>query len=258
VGIALADMRGTLIEANPALGALLGREPEDLRGRQLAEFTDGEDLVGDRELFDELVLGNRMSYRADRRFLRPDGSVLPGRQTVSLVRDHDGTPRFAVSMVEDLTLALVDELTGLSNRRAFLAFGQRQLHLALREHRTPAVLFMDMDGMKRINDTYGHPEGDRALVGVARILFRTFRASDMPARFGGDEFCVLLFDGAQADAAIARVERELVEWNARDGGSFELSLSMGAARFDWRSPATMEELVAEADRAMYGHKSRSE
>lgn len=257
VGIALTDMRGAMIEANPALGVLLGRESGALRGRNLAEFTDGEDLAGDRQLFDEMVQGNRVSHRADRRFLRPDGSVLPGRQTVSLVRDSDGTPRFAVSMVEDMTLALVDELTGLSNRRAFLAFGQQQLHLAVREQRTPAVLFMDLDGMKRINDTYGHPQGDRALVEVGQILLRTFRASDMAARFGGDEFCVLLFEGAHAASAMARLEVELIDWNTKGGGPFKLSLSMGAARFDWRVPAEMEELVAEADRAMYEHKSRS-
>ena len=256
IGIALADLGGELIEVNRALGLLLGLEPEALRGRKLADFTDGEKPAGDGELFHELVRGSRMSYQLDRRFLRPDGSVFPGRLTASLVRDRDGTPRFAVSMVEDMTLALVDELTGLSNRRAFLIFGQRQLDLAVREHRNPALLFMDMDGMKRINDTYGHPQGDRALLEVARILLRTFRVSDMAARIGGDEFCVLLVEGAHVESAIARLQLELLDWNARGGGPFALSMSTGAATFDWSSPASMEDLVAEADRAMYQHKSR--
>jgi diguanylate cyclase (GGDEF)-like protein/PAS domain S-box-containing protein len=257
VGIALAGMDGRLIEANPALEALLGQDPDALRGRTLAEFADPDDPVSDRDLFQDMVEGNRVSYRVDRRFLRTDGSVLPARQTVSLVRGGNGTPHFAVSMVEDMSLALIDELTGLANRRAFLAFGQRQLHLASREHRTPAVLFMDLDGLKRINDTFGHGEGDRALVEVARILARTFRAADMASRYGGDEFCVLLFEGAHALSAAQRFGQGIEAWSATGDEPYELSMSMGAARFDWQSPATMEELVAEADRAMYQAKSRT-
>jgi diguanylate cyclase (GGDEF)-like protein/PAS domain S-box-containing protein len=257
VGIALAGVDGRLIDANPALEALLGQDPDALLGRTLADYTDPDDPVSDRELFEDMVAGNRASYRVDRRFLRTDGSVLPARQTVSLVRDPAGTPHFSVSMIEDMSLALIDELTGLANRRAFLSFGQRQLYLALREHRTPAVLFMDLDDLKRINDTFGHSEGDRALVEVARILARTFRAADMASRYGGDEFCVLLFDGAHAQLAAERFEQGIRDWNAKGDEPFGLSVSMGGARFAWQAPATMEELVAEADRAMYQAKART-
>ncbi len=257
IGMALTDMAGRLVEANAALAGLLGFELSELRGRSFAELAHPDDVSADLALFEDVAEGRRPSYRVDKRLLRREGSVVPARVTVSVVRDSDGDPLFAVAMVEDMRLALVDELTGLNNRRAFLAFGQQQLALAVREHRTPAVLFMDLDGMKVINDTHGHSEGDRALLDLAGILGRTFRASDFCARYGGDEFCVLLPEGSQVETAVERFQLEVLRWNGLCRRPYALSVSVGWARFDWREPCSTEELIARADRDMYRAKNRA-
>jgi diguanylate cyclase (GGDEF)-like protein/PAS domain S-box-containing protein len=259
VGIALVGMDGAVVDSNLALADLLGCDgPDDLRGRSFAGMAHPDDAENERPLFEELIEETRRNYQADRRFIRRDGTVVPARVTVSLVRDAPGMARFAVVMVEDMSLALVDELTGLNNRRAFLAFGQQHLVLATRERRTPAVVFMDVNALKAVNDTYGHSEGDRALVDVAGILKRTLRASDFCARLGGDEFCVLLPDGSHVEFAVERIQLEMLEWNGRAERPYSMTVSMGWARFDWRKPSSIEELIARADHAMYRDKGLRE
>ncbi len=162
-----------------------------------------------------------------------------------------------VRMEEALrALLLIDELTGLYNRRGFLTLGQQQLKAADRAKRRMVLLFADLDGMKRINDTFGHPEGDRALTEAANVLKETLRESDIVARFGGDEFVVLAIEtnGAPAEILAARLRANLEACNARGDRRYDLSLSMGLARYDPESPCSIDELVAQADRAMYEHK----
>jgi diguanylate cyclase (GGDEF)-like protein/PAS domain S-box-containing protein len=245
-------------DSNRALAELLGFDrPDQLRGRSFIELAHPEDGEDDRVLFDELVEETRRSYQVDKRFVRGDGTIVPARVTVSLVRGAPGMARFAVVMVEDMSLALVDELTGLSNRRAFLAFGQQHLALAVRERRSPAVVFIDVNALKAVNDRYGHPEGDRALADLADILRLTLRASDYCARLGGDEFCILLPDGGHVELAAERIQLEMLEWNGRAERPYSLSVSMGWARFDWRDPHSIEDLIARADKAMYRDKGLS-
>jgi diguanylate cyclase (GGDEF)-like protein/PAS domain S-box-containing protein len=258
LGIALVGMDGVVADSNRALAELLGFDrPDQLRGRSFIELAHPEDGEDDRVLFDELVEETRRSYQVDKRFVRGDGTIVPARVTVSLVRGAPGMARFAVVMVEDMSLALVDELTGLSNRRAFLAFGQQHLALAVRERRSPAVVFIDVNALKAVNDRYGHPEGDRALADLADILRLTLRASDYCARLGGDEFCILLPDGGHVELAAERIQLEMLEWNGRAERPYSLSVSMGWARFDWRDPHSIEDLIARADKAMYRDKGLS-
>ena len=155
-------------------------------------------------------------------------------------------------------LALSDELTGVYNRRGFLALAERQLKLGHRSGRAILVFFADVDGLKQINDKFGHGEGDLALVRAAQVLEKTFRDSDVIARFGGDEFAVLALEvsGHSESTIRARLDRNLKELNARDS-RYTLSISLGAARFDPtspRSPASIEQLMIRADEAMYEEK----
>ncbi|MBI2494976.1 MAG: diguanylate cyclase response regulator, partial [Candidatus Omnitrophica bacterium] len=153
-------------------------------------------------------------------------------------------------------LSLVDELTRLYNRRGFLNLAAQHLKLAQRTKRGLSLAFIDLDGLKHINDTFGHHEGDRALVETAEILKRTFRSSDIMARIGGDEFAILAIE-AQEDSGgrlASRLQDKVREHNAQQQRSHELSLSMGIAHLDPQSPSSVEGLMTRADQALYEHK----
>ena len=137
-------------------------------------------------------------------------------------------------------LALVDELTGLHNRRGFLMLADKQIQIAQRAGRPDLLLFIDLDGLKRINDELGHEAGDAALRRTAATLRASFRASDIIARLGGDEFIVLCPNtGREAAAALVEgIERHVVDANAAagDAAPWRLALSVGAAAFDPLKP----------------------
>jgi len=154
-------------------------------------------------------------------------------------------------------LALMDELTELYNRRGFLALAERQLKLARRAGRSVLLFFIDVDGMKEINDVFGHAEGDAALKCTAEALETTFRDSDVIARFGGDEFAALAIEASgQNEATIRDRLTEYLKSASRKDSSCEFSVSLGTARFDPWNPTSIRELIAEADRAMYEQKRR--
>lgn len=157
------------------------------------------------------------------------------------------------------TLAFSDDLTGLFNRRGFLALGERQLKLARRSGRGLCLFLLDLDGLKRINDCWGHFEGDRALVRVAEVLAATFRASDIRGRLGGDEFAVLAVEAAGhgTTAVAARLRDELRKANARES-RYSISLSLGVARFNGCGYDSMAALIKRADDGMYSAKRRSD
>jgi two-component system, cell cycle response regulator len=152
-------------------------------------------------------------------------------------------------------LALTDELTGLYNRRGFLAAATHQLKLARRHGEDVLLLFCDVDNLKQINDSFGHHEGDLALVRAAAALKESFRDSDILARLGGDEFAVLASDASipSRQAIVPRIENILEKANAACM-RYRLSFSIGVARFDPHTPASLGELMARADQDMYVHK----
>ena len=152
-------------------------------------------------------------------------------------------------------LALKDELTGLYNRRGFLSLADRQLKLARRSDRSLVLFFIDLDGLKEINDAFGHGDGDAALRWTARALEATFRDSDVVARLGGDEFAALAIEASgQSEASIRDRLAEYLNSPGRRDSHYKFSLSLGTARFDPRNPVSIRELIAEADRAMYQQK----
>jgi len=155
------------------------------------------------------------------------------------------------------SLAVTDHLTGFYNRLGFLASATQQLKLARRNRQDLLLLFCDVDNLKDINDSYGHAEGDLALVRAADALGRTFRDSDILARLGGDEFAVLAPEASSRyrDVLLARLEKNLEESNAGES-RYELSLSVGVARFGPRYSVSLGELMEQADQAMYEQKGK--
>ena len=154
-------------------------------------------------------------------------------------------------------LALTDELTGLYNRRGFMAVAERQLKLGRRSGRGMLLFVMDVDRLKQINDSFGHFEGDCALKRTAGILEETFRDSDVVARLGGDEFAVLAIEASgHSEATIKTRLFECLKSISAGQSRYEISLSLGFARFDPGSRTSIVELMAKADRAMYEQKRR--
>jgi len=154
-------------------------------------------------------------------------------------------------------IAITDELTGLYNRRGFMALAERQLKLARRSGRGMLLFVMDVDRLKQINDTFGHSEGDRALKRTAEVLEETFRDSDVVARLGGDEFAVLAIEATDhSEATIkARLFECLKSISAEQSG-YEISLSLGFARFDPGNQTSIGEFMMKADQTMYEQKRR--
>jgi diguanylate cyclase (GGDEF)-like protein len=153
-------------------------------------------------------------------------------------------------------LATVDELTGLANRRGFFALGEHQLLVAARTRAAIALLFVDVDGLKSVNDALGHSTGDRLLKEAADVLRETIRGSDLAGRLGGDEFCVLLMGDPELDAerAVQRLRDTTAAHNARPGRQYHISLSIGVSALAPGRSVTLEELIDAADEEMYEDK----
>jgi len=155
-----------------------------------------------------------------------------------------------------IALSITDLLTGLYNRRGFIMFAEQQLKLSDRTKRGLLLFFTDLDGMKLINDTLGHEEGDRALMEVADVLKETFRSSDIIARMGGDEFAILAIDPTDADSEIltGRLQSLIDTRNNQENRRYKLSISVGYSYYDPGNPCSLNELMVQADKLMYEHK----
>ncbi len=150
-------------------------------------------------------------------------------------------------------LSLTDELTGLYNRRGFLMLAEEQLKLARRSRITMTLFFADLDGLKGINDQFGHKEGDTALIDIANILRDIFREGDIIARFAGDEYAVLVVSDTRVDNAffVKRMEEYLLRFNLEGGRRYALSLSVGHSQFDPQKNPSVDELMTMADEKLY-------
>ncbi|MBI2382549.1 MAG: PAS domain-containing protein [Gammaproteobacteria bacterium] len=149
--------------------------------------------------------------------------------------------------------ALTDELTGLYNRRGFKLLVEQELKHAQRERQRCALLVADVDGLKQINDMFGHASGDTALSQVSQVLRRTVRDSDIVARVGGDEF-VVFARGAQIGIVRERIANELRAFNVANAGPFLLSVSIGTTEFDADAAEPLDRLLSRADERMYAEK----
>ena len=280
IAIFVVDRDGRPCYANPAAVELLGRGADpaataDDIGEIYSVFLSGtgHEYPADRMPIFRALQGESCSVD-DMEIRRPEG-------TISLqvwgtpVYDATSGIKYAIAAFTDITSrkrmeralqekeqqaqeqALRDDLTGLHNRRGLLHVLDALIKLGIRAERSMSIVYIDMDDMKAINDTFGHAEGDRALVDAAQVLQANLRESDFIARIGGDEFCVVLSGGndLQDQAALARIERAVERHNATAGRVYRLSFSVGVARFDPAHPATIEELLHAADAAMYRDKA---
>ncbi|RPI37464.1 MAG: diguanylate cyclase [Nitrospiraceae bacterium] len=154
------------------------------------------------------------------------------------------------------TLSLTDALTGLYNRRGFLALAEQHLKIAGRMKTKVFMMYADMDALKGINDAFGHQEGDTALKETARILSETFRESDIVSRIGGDEFVVMPVGNSAESTALltTRLDKNLRDFNAKKILNYSLSLSIGITHFDPAHPVSIDELLSQGDKLMYEQK----
>ncbi len=157
---------------------------------------------------------------------------------------------------ELLILAITDQLTGLHNRRGFLSLAEQQLRLSDRTKDRMVLFLADMDGLKWINDTLGHKEGDNAIIEVAMVLKETFRSSDIIARMGGDEFAVLAIDTTEVNSEIftGRLQSLIDAHNNQENRNYKLSISVGCSFYDPENPCSIDELMVQADQLMYEEK----
>jgi len=187
--------------------------------------------------------------------------------TTAPLRDGEGWITGAIETLQDMTerkemeeevrlLAVTDQLTGLYNRRGFVALAEQQLKLSARSRKSMILYFADLDGMKQINDTWGHDEGDRALINTANILRDTFRASDIIARIGGDEFAVLSIDATDVvpQSLVERLEINLHEFNSHQDHPYCISMSIGVVSYDPEHPCSLDDMMCQADDEMYARK----
>ncbi|MFZ6644909.1 diguanylate cyclase domain-containing protein [Undibacterium sp. TJN25] len=164
--------------------------------------------------------------------------------------------RMAEQELAAVQLATMDALTSLPNRRGFESLAQHALHLCKRINRPASLLFFDLNGFKKINDTFGHAEGDRALATFADVLRTALRDSDVGGRLGGDEFVVLLVDAAGANAGgfVTRLQKMLDARNAQAQRGYDIRFSVGQIEYDLARHDSISTLLADADAAMYQNK----
>jgi diguanylate cyclase (GGDEF)-like protein/PAS domain S-box-containing protein len=265
--IRIMDTDVTCDYVNKAWLEFTGRKLDQEIGEGWTGGVHPEDLQRVREIC-AVSFRNRSPYVTEYRLTHRSGEY---RWVVEFGRpfnDIDGIFAGYISSCYDVherkafedrlhSISFTDDLTGLLNRRGFFTFAQQQLKQANRSRKGFLFLYADLDGLKTINDTFGHQEGDLALVEAAHILREVFRESDIIARLGGDEFAVLMLEnsGAKDEAAIvSRLHESIAEHNAKSGRRFTLSMSAGIKQYDPSNPCSLDELISRADRLMYQEK----
>jgi diguanylate cyclase (GGDEF)-like protein/PAS domain S-box-containing protein len=268
IGMAVADLEGNYLDVNQALCAITGYPADALCGMHFSAITHPEDLAGDLAEIKALLDGDLHTTSTEKRYLRADGGVVWVTRTSTVVRDSDGVPLHFLDQVQDVTerrrfehelrhLADHDPLTGLFNRRRFEQELDRQVSEVARYGPRGALLVLDLDHFKYVNDALGHHAGDELILSVAATLRGRLRESDILARLGGDEFAVLLPNVDEAGAQ--RVAADLVR-AIRDEAAVgdanrrrRVTTSVGVAPFR-AGDVTGEELLIAADLAMYEAK----
>jgi diguanylate cyclase (GGDEF)-like protein/PAS domain S-box-containing protein len=267
IGKALVSPEGAFIRVNDALCRITGHREADLLATTFQELTHADDLEADLAHVTRLLSGETESYSMEKRYQHADGGYVWVLLSVSLVRDEAGVPLYFVAQIQDISeqrtaseqlkeLTLHDALTGLANR---VLFADRLGHAVERSRQTReriAVLFIDLDRFKSVNDNFGHAAGDELLRQAADRMRSAVRPADTVARLGGDEFTVLCEDlnavneaSWVADRVSAALERPFDLFGSRT----TIGVSIGVAVADADDNA--EALLDEADAAMYRAKN---
>ncbi|TRO82320.1 diguanylate cyclase domain-containing protein [Desulfuromonas acetexigens] len=274
VGIATLSPEGHFLQVNPAYCRFLGYSAEEILHKSVEDVTHPEDLAVTRTLYEEVRQGKRDFFAYDKRFVHRSGRDIWGAVTVAWLLDEEGRPEYAVGMVQDITerklaelrlaeneerfkhLAHHDNLTGLPNR---LLFADRLHHAMSRARRSGALLallFFDLDRFKAINDTHGHEGGDEVLRAVAQRLTGLVRDADTVARFGGDEFIILMEDVTETtdvEHLAGKVLAGLAQPLPLGDQTLTVTTSIGISIFP-RDGADADTLIKRADDAMFRAK----
>ena len=274
VGMAIValegEQAGTLIAANAAYATMIGWEPAELVGANFEQWTHPDDLPeGTEDPLASLARGGAEPGNFEQRYLNRRGGVVNVLATAASFVDEDGR-RVAIVQVLDITERTRmeaeleyavdhDSLTGLFNRKRFLEEVQREVDRAGRYTSRGAVLVLDLDGFKSVNDSFGHAAGDELVASLGHAMASVLRSSDMVARTGGDEFAIILPEADERAAlGVARKLLEAVRLGGtvlRGGHIERVTASIGIAVFDGCDDPTVDALMIEADIAMYDAKA---
>jgi diguanylate cyclase (GGDEF)-like protein/PAS domain S-box-containing protein len=267
IGMALVAPKGNWLRVNRSLCEIFGYSESDLLESDFQTITHRDDLGNHLAEIYRMLSGELLTCQVEKRYIHKLGHDVWVSNSASLVHDAQGSPLHLIFQIQDITerkraeaaihtLSLADELTGLYNRRGFLAFCKQHRNSLHRANKCGVLVYADLDGLKRINDSFGHKEGDRALVKTAELLKETFRSADVLGRLGGDEFTALAAvepDGG-VEKLIARLEEKFENYNNLKIVPYKLSISIGVAQLDSDASQSMEDLMAHADLAMYENK----
>jgi len=261
------DNYGRYVRVNPAFARIVDRSAEEILTMTAQELTHPEDRDEDEQHLRALFAGSQQSYQRDKRYLKGDGSPVWVSVTVAFAGSPDGSAQYAIGQVQDITerraqqqdlfhRASHDPLTDLPNRIELTGRLQQAIAAAVRTGRPGAVLFVDLDGFKDVNDRHGHLIGDQALTVVAARLTAAVRLGDMVARLGGDEFLIVADDLTSAGAAeladrLARAVAAPI--NVPGSDTLTLTVSIGHTPIP-PEHSDPNELIAAADHAMYTAK----
>jgi len=269
IGMAMADLDGNIRRANHACGRIVGHPPSDLCGMNVHDLTHPEDRESSKAEMARLVSSGSDGFRIENRCIHADGHDVWVSVSVSCVRDGEGEPLHLIGQIEDVTerralrerlayAAIHDPLTTLPNRVLFMDRLEVALRRSARYGRHSAVIFLDLDHFKLVNDSMGHTAGDELLRAVAHRLRATVRPSDTVARFGGDEFVILCEEIADESAAVEVAERLSTALGPSinlDQGEVFVTASQGVAVSGGQSDSASG-LLRDADTAMYMAKER--
>jgi diguanylate cyclase (GGDEF)-like protein/PAS domain S-box-containing protein len=267
-GIMVTDARGIILTVNPAFTAVTGYTAEEVIGNKPNLLRSGRH---DQTFYEEMwrTLGDVGHWREEIWNRRKNGEIYPEWINISAIRDHDGLISHYVAIFSDITkvkaneerlrtLAHYDTLTGLPNRFLFQDHVELALAQAARHRKQVAIMFLDLDHFKEINDTLGHRAGDTLLIEVAGRLSGCLRAGDTLGRVGGDEFTAVLpgLDSATAAAVVAGKFIEVLTHPFQiEGREVSITVSIGIAIFPQHG-SLLEQLSHAADAAMYEVKQR--
>lgn len=268
IGMALVAPNGQFLRVNHSCCRILGYCQRELLEKSLQSITHPDDVGDDWGRVRRLISEEDRAYRAERRYLGPEGETIWVVLGVSVVRDVEGNPLYFVSQIQDDTArrlyeaqltyqAYHDSLTNLPNRTLFQQRLEEEIARAGREYGyCLAVLFLDLDRFKAINDGLGHAAGDELLVAVGKRLKEATRSIDLVARFGGDEFAVLLANVGSPKGVSYVADRILAAFNrpfVLKGNECIINSSLGIT-LNVTEQCTPESLLQEADIALYRAK----
>lgn len=241
----------------------MGFSGDEYLGQEFGKFRSPDEtkwfVEKANEVFNtgESIQHEHKSLRDGKYFLRTLSPVKKSDGTIIAVNVVSKDINKLKSMEEKLrALSLTDELTGMYNRRGFFTLVEQLLKISKRQKKGIFMLYIDLDNLKVINDTFGHQEGDLALIDTANILKENYRESDIIARIGGDEFVVIPVGTAEdsIEIIITRLQKAVEVHNSEGNRSYRLSLSAGIAYYDPESPCSIDELLVQGDKSMYEQK----